>query len=557
MGLLDFLRRRPIAEKTAPKPAVDPKDSKAADPVGFSILTQPLAQADRGNAVSVIQASLQTAQERTRAARYADFEAMDTGDTARMLDAVVDAILTFEDVTTGRGFKIEADDTNTEELLRLAQTTADLSGVAEEALRDMLKFGDTFGEPVFVAQQLVKVQMYPPAEIFANKDDKGRLPKGKDDNGFPAAFQQKKLGAIAAGWLPWEMVHGKLYPSSKLTYSVKGILDDIRPDWRKLQLVELGMVVARVTRAYPRRIHTVDMTGMDRGVQESALMRYINRMTGRVFGRRVTNDDGLPTADVNEDLYVSNGYIQGPDGKLYPKLNSVHTEDPAMAGLSAMGDVEYLRQKVWSVVPADVVGIARNTQNGEVNSQDLAYGRSLRRAQIQLEKFLRAILDQVLLANGKLPATVVYRVLFPVITVGAAWKFADARFRDSLTVRNYLEMGTISRRFAVKRNYNLSDIEVDEMWQQIADEAENPIFQLQLQPARNGQPGVDAGASSPLGQQAGSINKAGPDGSKPAATAKTAVVPATGTKQGASTTATGINRGTKLGKRLRGSQSGG
>jgi hypothetical protein len=474
-----------------------------------------------------------------------------------MLDAVVDAILTFEDVATGRGFKIEADDPNTETLLRTAQTTANLSGVAEEALRDMLKYGDGFGEPVFVGPQLVSVQMYPTAEIFVNKDDKGRLAKGKDANGYPAAFQQKKLGAIAAGWNPWEMVHAKLYPSSKLTYSAKGILDDIRPDWRKLQLVELGMVVARVTRAYPRRIHTVDMTGMDRGLQESALMRYINRMTGRVFGRRVTNDDGLPTADVNEDLYVSNGYIQGPDGKLYPKLNSVQTEDPAMAGLSAMGDVEYLRQKVWSVVPADVVGIARNTQNGEVNSQDLAYGRSLRRAQVQLEKFLRAILDQVLLANGKLPGSVVYRVLFPVITVGAAWKFADARFRDSLTVRNYLEMGTISRRFAVKRNYNLSDLEVDQMWEQIAEEANNPIFQLQLQPARNGQPGADAGASSPLGQQAGAINKAGPDGSKPAPTAKTAVVPATGTKPTASTTATGINRGTKLGKRLRGSQSGG
>ena len=33
--------------------------------------------------------------------------------------------------------------------------------------------------------------------------------------------------------------------------------------------------------------------------------------------------DGLPTADVNEDLYVATGYTTGPDGKPVPKLNSV------------------------------------------------------------------------------------------------------------------------------------------------------------------------------------------------------------------------------------------
>lgn len=557
MRFFDWLFGRQVAEQTAPPPKKDPEvpnlDTPQSEPVGFGGETLPLAQADRKNPAAVISAALRTAQERGRQARYADFEAMDNSDTALMLDAVVDAVLTFDDVTTGRGFKLEADDKATEELIRLAAKTADLPQLAEEALRDMLKYGDCFGEPIFVSKQLVNVQTYRPAEIFVAKDDKGRLAKGKDDNGNFAAFQQKKGGQIVAGWQPWEMIHGKFWPSRKLNYSLKGLLDDRRVDWRKLQLVELGMVVARVTRAYPRRVHTVDMTNRDRGDQERTLRNYINRMTGRVFGKRVTNDDGLPTADVNEDLYVAQGYVTGPDGKLYPKLNTVKTEDPAIAGLAELGDVEYLRQKVWSAVPADVVGIKRSTSSGEVDSQDLAYARMLRRCQVQLEKFLRGILDQVLLASGKLPSATPYRVIFPAVSVGAAWKFADARFRDSLTIRNYLEMGTISRRFAVKRSFNLSDLEVDAMWEAIGEEAENPIFQLQIAPARNGQPGD--GASSPLGQVAGAINKASPDGGGAAPTAKT--VPATGAKAGASTTNTGISRGTKIGKRLAGSNSGG
>lgn len=548
-------------EQTAKPP---PKDPTIPDPynnqalsVGYGTQADPMAQSDRANAMAVIQASLRTAQERSRQTRYTDFETMDVGDIAKMLDAVVDAVLTFDDVTTGRGFKMECDDTGAEQVLTLAITAADLNQLAEEALRDMLKYGDTFGEPIFVGPQLVNVQSYTPSEMYVSKDDKGRLAKGKDDNGFFAAFQQKKQGQIVAGWQPWEMVHGKLFPSRKLTYSFKGLLDDIRPDWRKLQLVELGMVVARVTRAYPRRVHMVDMTGKDRGEQERTLLGYINRMTGRVLGRRPTNDDGLPQVDVGEDLYVATGYTQGPDGKPVPKLNEVRTEDPAIAGLAELGDVSYLRQKVWSAVPADVVGIKRNT-TGDLDSQDIAYARLLRRCQTQLEKYLRGILDQVLLANGRLPSQVPYRIIFPVITVGAAWKHADARFRDSMTIRNYLEMGTISRRFAIKRSFNLSDREVDAIWQEIGEEAADPIFMpvdpnagvgggadpnaaaAGVKPARNGPPSVQ-----------GAVNKANND-KTPVPTAPSVVKAGTG-----AVTKNGINRGTNMGKRLRGNMSGG
>src|SRR5215216_4376702 len=83
-----------------------------------------------------------------------------------------------------------------------------------------------FSEPIFVAKQLVNVQTYNAGEMFVAKDDKGKLAKGKDDAGFFAAFQQKKQGQIVAGWQPWELIHGKFWPSRKLIYSFKGLLDD-------------------------------------------------------------------------------------------------------------------------------------------------------------------------------------------------------------------------------------------------------------------------------------------------------------------------------------------
>lgn len=538
----DWFGRRRRVEAGSPKPK---EEVPFVEPIGYGNEVEPLGKADRSNPNALISAALRTAQERNRQARYRDFNAMDTGDVAAMLDAVVDAALTFEDVSTGRGFKVEVDDPAVQELFDAAIRDADLQQLAEEILRDGLKYGDAFGEPLFAAGRLVGVQTYKPEEMYVTRDDKGRLAKGKDDDGYFVAFQQRRQGRTVAGWQPWEMLHFKLFPSRKLSYSERGLLDAVRADWKKLQLVEQGLVVARVTRAYPRRVHYVDLTGKDRTEQERTLTRYITRMTGRVFGQRRTDDNGLPVSDVGEDLYLATGYSTGPDGKPYPKLNKVETEDPAIAGLAEMGDVSYLRQKLWAFVPSDVVGIRRNT-SGDLDSQDLAYTRLLRRCQTQLEKFLRGIFDQVLLASGRLPGQVEYRVIMPAIDIRASWKFADARFRHSLTLRNYLEVGAISRRYAIKQALNLSDREVDRIWEEIAEEATNPIF-VPVAINRNGLPVVSPTADDPNG-----------DGENDPTPTTPRIVPATGADAGKdSTTNNGISRGTKNGMALRGNLSGG
>lgn len=537
--LLNVLGLRRTVEAGSPKAAADAYPE--VEPIGYGNEVSPLDKKDRKDPVAVVQAALLAAQNKTRAARYADFKAMDASDIAAMLDAVVDAVLTFEDVSTGRGFKVESDDKSIDELLNRAKKQADLEQFAEEMLRDILKWGDGFAEALFAGQELVGVQTYLPEEIYVTRDDKGRLAKGKDDNGFPVAFQQKKNGSVVAGWNPWELIHFKFWPSRKYLYSEKSLLDGLRADWRKLQLVEQGMVVARVTRAYPRRVHYIDVTHKDREAQEATLKAYITRLTQRKFGKKKTNDDGIPNVDVSDDLFITTGYETGPDGKPYPKLNKTEIEDPATAGLADLADVLYLRQKIWAQAPSDVVGIKRNTST-DLDSQDIAFTRLLRRCQRQLERGLRGLFDQVLLANGRLPTQVEYRLIMPTIDIKASWKHSDARFRASMTLRNYAEMGAISRRFALRQAYNLTDLEIDKMWEEVEEEMKNPIFLALMQQgaARNGLPSIT-----------GAVNKAGTDdggGAQPTA-------PSTSTPD--TTTKNGISRATPLSQRIRGNLSGG
>ena len=535
MALWDrFFIRTTAAEAKSPIPRETLPD---IEPIGFGGEIEPLDKRERKDPAAVVSASLRAAQERNRAARYRDFDSMDTDDIGAMLDSVVDAVLTFEDVTTGRGFKVESDDPKIQELFDRAKKQADLEQLVEEILRDMLKYGDGFVEPLFAGPELVGCQTYLPVEITVNRDDKGRLPKGKDEDGFPIAFQQKKNGSTVAGWQPWEMVHFKFAPSRRLKYSSRSLLDYHRPSWRKLQLVEQGMVVARISRASPRRVHYVDVTNKDRESQEKTLRAYIARMTQRVFGQKPRNDDGLPLIDASNDLYITTGYTTGADGKPVPMLNKTEIEDPATAGLSELADVNYLRQKLWSQVPSDVVGIKRNL-TGDMDTQDLAFTRLLRRCQRQLEIGLRGIFDQVLLANGKLPSQVAYRILMPVIDVKASWRYADARFRASMELRNYMEMGAVSRRFMLRRAFSMTDKEISEVWAEVEEEMQNPIFAAMVTPARDGLPSIG-------GAVAGSVNKAGNDGGEQLPTAPKAV------------SKSGVDRGTELGQRLRGSMSGG
>lgn len=518
------------------------------EPIGFGLDVEPMSAKDRKDPSAVVQNALRAAQETTRAARYTDFDAMDSGDVGQMLDATVDSTVVFEDDPEIRVFKLEADDPNIKDLLEAATKAANIREVAEEILRDGYKYGDGFGEPVFQKKALVGIQTYSPKEIRTARNDKGELLDGTDTDGFPIAFQQLKQGTIVAGWKPYEMLHFKLFPNRKKLYSERGMLDPIRATWRKLEMVEQGMVVARISRAYPRRVHYLDVTGKDRSEQEDFIKRFIYRLTNKSRGVKPTNSDGLPIIDVSEDLYLTTGYIPSPDGKsLQAMLNKTEIEDPATAGLSSLDDVYYLRQKLWSGAPSDLVGIKRNNTT-DLDSQDLAYGRFLLRAQRQLEKWLRGVFDQVLLAAGKNPDEVQYSIILPTVNVRGSWKYADARFRESLTLRNYAEMGAISRQWMLARAYNLSEQEIKKIWAQIEEEAQNPIFLPIGQSASNGAP-------SATGSITGAIQKSSPDGSGGTPVGDK-TIPATGADPDSkSTTKNGISRGTDLGQMLRGNNS--
>jgi hypothetical protein len=248
------------------------------------------------------------------------------------------------------------------------------------------------------------------------------------------------------------MLHFKLYPSKKSGYSRAGFLDTTRWDWKKLNWLEQGMVVGRTTRAYPRLLWQRDMTNKTPLDATTQMQKFINAITRKHTGSGAQQKAPMQP---DEDIFVSTSYITGQDGKLYPKQDKVDMLDPNLAGLASIGDVTYMRRKLFNRVPAATVGI-QDVAQGDMTTQDLALSRFVNHIQDMLEIPIRLLIDRALLAQG-LKAT--YRIIWPRPQIRNDWKWADSTFRKSMSDQNYMGMDIISRNYIRKEVYGMTDDE--------------------------------------------------------------------------------------------------
>lgn len=403
-----------------------------------------------------------------RQRRYRDYDDMDTDQLAALLDSVVDASLISDDGETF-SFKVQAkakyqtviDDIN--EALNLQHEIRDI-------LRDTLKYGDNFIGLIF--DEYFNIRGFdnpPPGQIFVNTDDRLRLLTGTEDIGglaIPRAYQQKTLGSrVVAGWQPWEMFHLRFAPKRRLIYSSKSFLEDMRMAWYKIRIIEEALVLHRATRATPRNVHMLDLTGKSNQEAEAALKEYVTNVTQV----KVSTDQYLrENPEVDQDFYLSTGYRQGADTKLYPSLNNVKLLDPRNTGLR-LDDVNYMQSKYFSRVPSEMVGLLRD-QN-DISQQDIAASRFyLNLQELLTNQFLTPLYNLGLALKGYVPQKGDFQIVMPNVQVRSSWRFADAEFRASMAHANDIQNGIISRKYIAQQKYGFSDAEWTEMEKEILGE---------------------------------------------------------------------------------------
>lgn len=285
--------------------------------------------------------------EGSRKQAYQDFEAMDNDDgiIASCLDTIADYATTSED-RAGRAFHFEStrgvDDPQITKAIEILDRMCERTQLwlpqrARDDVRAMVKYGNWFCEIIyaigddelspaswdadFTQEELhiARVKPFPfPYQVVRNDDKFARQQHGRPgscDPGEAAWEQYDDQGNLIAQWFPYEIVHFHHGRREALPYAVP-IMQPIRRHWRRLRMKEDGMAVARITRAYPKLVHSILIPyGATPEEVEETVRQYVDAV-GQRKHMGVDSDGNVSTelqktpVDVDTDFYLAAYYDQ-------------------------------------------------------------------------------------------------------------------------------------------------------------------------------------------------------------------------------------------------------
>lgn len=413
----------------------------------------------------------------TRSGRYADFDAMDSGDIASSLDAVCDTATWWDraledsnrtEMGRMQGFRVVMGRTygtaGAKKVIDNALLATGLKSLIWDVARKVLKYGDCWVELVFDPEDLYLLDLAvpSPSTMITRLSPHGKKVMGRDKDGHANCYRQVNAGGkVVASWLPWQMVQFQLHPVRGRPYSERSLLDYMRRDWLLLTMGEEATAEMRRYRATPRRHIYVDVTGRSQDEAEKVVQertQFFRRVSGPGAGKK----DRSRAPGVQSDIVVPRKYFtqEGIDRAL-ESLDKVELEDPNVRGIADINDLEYFRKKQMAKIPGEMVGIMSETRR-DLTLQDIQFGRFVQRVQEQLTVGIRQILDTALVLQGFDPAKVEYTVEWPKVTVGTDWKFGDALFRMSMGHANMLASNVVRPSTVGMKMYGFSREEAEE-----------------------------------------------------------------------------------------------
>jgi len=404
-----------------------------------------------------------------RKRRYQEYDVMDKGEISAQLDDVRNAVLISDD---GRRdtFEVRAKGVKYDNIIADVIASTDLHKKCRRILRNVLKNGDEFVEYIVDDNNNVAgVQSAPCGEMVVGVDKHNRVLQGVEREQtatgwqtWPRAYRQYNASMqLIAAWYPWEMAHIKWEPSDGHVYSASSFLEPMRRDWHRINMMENGMAIARLVRAYMQKVHKIDVTGKTDEEVKADFKAYQDSIAKKKLSGGSVIDRPM---GVDEDLFLGVRYHVQQDGTLVPSLNTIDTIDPKNAGLADIDDMLYHRDKLFMYVPAEVVGM-EGDRSRDLSRQDVAISRLYQYCQRNVleEQFLWPLFRLALLLKGYKPKREEIEFAWPDVMVKFSWRHSDAFFRRIMGYANAIESGVVDRKWVRVNEFGMSDEEADDM----------------------------------------------------------------------------------------------
>ena len=394
--------------------------------------------------------------ERTRLASYIDYELMDAEhpELSSALDIYADNSVAGEESEEQR-FAVDSEDDKIKEVLTDINKRTRIDQEIWPLTRDLCKYGDEFEEIVVNSAGLVvRLKALPQDEMFRNEDQYGLLLEER-------AFEQKDKATkkVLAKFEPWQISHFRNRTSRKGQYGTS-IFSPARRLFKQLQMMEDGMVVARLSRSHMRYVYMIDVGEMAPAEAEA----HVESVKRRIKKKRRLNpitgkfDVVSNPMSAEEDMFVGvrNGSPAG-----------VKTLD-GQNRLGMIKDVEYFQNKMFTVikVPKSWLGLERDVNaKATLSGQEIQFSRTIRRIQhVDLKNGLKKIYDIGLLLQGHDLTKVKYEILFPAIkTIDEVRKWEIEKVRAEVAKIYSVDIGVLTDDFILSHFLDLTDEEIKDL----------------------------------------------------------------------------------------------
>jgi hypothetical protein len=201
-------------------------------------------------------------------------------------------------------------------------------------------------------------------------------------------------------------------------FFAEGPLASMRKKWNRLAMLEDGMAIARLTRAYDKLVHRVPV---DKSMTPDEINASIQRYKAAMNRKKFTASTGDGTTQtlsatgnpftVSTDLFLPDtGDQKGGVEMLSSNTNS----------LANLNDIQYQREPLLSRLGPPVTYLqiysAQKTHlksTGTMSDAEKVFFQIVRRLQATLRRALRRLCDMELQLHGITPTKEMYKLVFP------------------------------------------------------------------------------------------------------------------------------------------------
>lgn len=246
---------------------------------------------------------------------------------------------------------------------------------------DMYGYGDDFWEiiPAADLSKILRFQWIPRNSIEVIEENgvlKGYKPISVETNKWTGAKTYKTSSKEEDIIEPWRIAHFKL-PSTLYDPYGESVIDTVVTLIEELKLMERSLIIARVTRAPERRVYNINVGQL----QAEKAVKYAQDVVAAHKIKKRLNISGEKLDLMAEALGASEDIIiprrQGDEPSTIDVL-------PAAANLSEVGDLEFLRDKIFPGVTVPRQYLYDDTfanANTNLSNKSVVFSKKAKRGQ--------------------------------------------------------------------------------------------------------------------------------------------------------------------------------